>query len=153
MRPRSGYLLVASGGGHLGELHELCARWPAPRRCWVTFDGVQARGLLAGEELVFAHGPTNRSLRNLARNLVLAWRVLRRRRPAAVVTTGAGVAVPFCYLGRVLGCRVVYVESLARVSGLSFTGRLVLPVSHDFFVQWPQLAARQRRARYAGTVL
>jgi hypothetical protein len=32
------------------------------------------------------------------------------------------------------------------------TGRLVAPVVHDFYVQWPQLVPRYRHARYEGTV-
>jgi UDP-N-acetylglucosamine:LPS N-acetylglucosamine transferase len=85
-------------------------------------------------------------------NLLLAWRLVRTRRPRTVVTTGAGIAVPFCYVARLFGCRVVYVECLSRVSEPSLTGRLVAPVVHDFYVQWPQLVAQYRDARYVGTV-
>ena len=35
--------------------------------------------------------------------------------PAVIVTTGAGVAVPFAWIGRLFGARVVYVESLTRI--------------------------------------
>jgi beta-1,4-N-acetylglucosaminyltransferase len=153
VRPsQSRYMLVSSGGGHLSELAELCADWPAEGQHWVTFDSPQARALLAGCHVTFAHGPTNRSLTRLIANLVLAWRLVHRERPRTVVTTGAGIAVPFCYLGRLLGCRVVYVECLSRVSEPSLTGRLVAPVAHDFYVQWPQLVARYADARYVGTV-
>jgi UDP-N-acetylglucosamine:LPS N-acetylglucosamine transferase len=145
-------LLVASGGGHLSELAELCEGWPLEAQHWVTFDSPLARALLAGRSVSYAHGPTNRSAGKLARNLVLAWRLVRRHRPRTIVTTGAGVAVPFCYVGRLLGCRIVYVECLSRVRAPSLTGRLVQPVAHDFYVQWPELVARYRRARYAGTV-
>ena len=103
---------------------------------------------LVGRQVTFAHGPTNRSVTRLLANLVLAWRLVRRQRPHTVVTTGAGIAVPFCYVARLFGCRVVYVESLSRVSEPSLTGRLVAPVAHDFFVQWPQLVAQYRDARY-----
>jgi beta-1,4-N-acetylglucosaminyltransferase len=151
-RPGSSCFLVSSGGGHLSQLVELCGDWPVESQHWITFDTAQARALLVGRPLSFAHGPTNRSLVRLARNLVLAWRLVRRHRPQAIVTTGAGVAVPFCYVGRMLGSRVVYVECLSRVSEPSLTGRLVEPVAHEFYVQWPQLVARYRRARYVGTV-
>jgi beta-1,4-N-acetylglucosaminyltransferase len=113
----------------------------------------QARRLLSGRRVTFAHGPTNRSsLASLARNLLLACRLVRRYRPQTILTTGAGVAVPFCYVGRLLGCRVIYVECLSRVSEPSLTGRLVEPVAHEFYVQWPQLVTRYRHARYVGTV-
>ena len=146
-------LLVASSGGHLLELLQLADAFDRGRRHWVTFDKPDARALLAGESVTPAHHPTNRSLRNLLRNAMLALRLLRRLRPAAVVTTGAGVAVPFCWLGRAFGARVVYVESLARVSDLSLTGRLVRPVTHSFFVQWPELAERFSYTTYRGSIV
>ncbi len=143
-------LLVASSGGHLLQLVQLLEVWPADQRLWVTFDTADARSLLQGEQVWFAHHPTNRSLRNLLRNLLLAVRLVRKVRPRAVVTTGAGVAVPFCYVARLFGSRVVYVESMARISQPSLTGRLVYPVATSFFVQWPELQAKFSRARYEG---
>ena len=143
-------LLVASSGGHLLQLVQLLGVWPSDQRVWVAFDTADARSLLRGERVWYAHHPTNRSVRNLLRNFVLAVRLIRKVRPRAVVTTGAGVAVPFCYVGRLFGSRVVYIESMARISQPSLTGRLVYPIATSFFVQWPELQARFRRARYEG---
>ncbi|MGH3072854.1 MAG: PssD/Cps14F family polysaccharide biosynthesis glycosyltransferase [Gaiellaceae bacterium] len=145
-------LLVCSTGGHLLQLHALEAAWVGTRHTWVTFDKSDARSLLAGEDVVFAYGPTNRSLVNLGRNLVLAARLLRRLRPRVIVTTGAGVAVPFCWLGRLLGARVVYVESLSRITAPSLSCRLIAPVATRLYSQWPELASSMRRARYVGSV-
>ena len=100
--------------------------------------------------VVHAHSPTNRNVPNLLRNLGLAWRVVRRVRPGAVVTTGAGVAVPFAWVGRLFGARVVYVESLTRIESPSLTYRLIRPVVSRTYVQWPEL--RLRGALYRGTV-
>ncbi len=146
-------LLVASSGGHLLELLELADEYPPATRHWVTFDKPDARVLLAGERVTFAYGPTNRHLGNLIRNALLAFRVVLRTRPRAVITTGAGVAVPFLYAARLLGRRAIYVESLARIDQLSLSGRLVYPVATQFFVQWPELAKRYRRGRYMGAIL
>lgn len=146
----SGVLLVASSGGHLLQLSQLKAQWPRELRSWVSFDTPDARSLLDGEDVTWAFHPTNRHAGNLMRNLVLAGRVIRRTRPAAIVTTGAGVAVPFCYVGHLTGARVVYIESFARVSKPSLTGRLVHPVATAFFVQWPTLLDAFPKARYEG---
>jgi UDP-N-acetylglucosamine:LPS N-acetylglucosamine transferase len=146
-------LLVASNGGHLLQLTQLKDAWPRERRVWVTFDKPDSRSLLEGEEVVYAHHPTNRNIPNLLRNLWLAVKLVRGKRPAAIVTTGAGVGVPFCYVGRVLGARVIFVESFSRVEEPSLTARLVHPVAHRFFVQWPELLPRFRKAEYRGTLL
>jgi beta-1,4-N-acetylglucosaminyltransferase len=152
--PRSGpVLLVCSSGGHLLQLLTLRAAWEPFDRVWVTFDKADTRSLLSDEAVVYAHGPTNRNLKNFFLNLMLAVRVVRRHRPAAIVTTGAGVAVPFAWIGRVYGARLVYVESITRINELSLSGRLIAPMTHRLFVQWPELAGAVRRARYAGHVL
>lgn len=142
-------LLVASSGGHLLQLSRLRRSLPDAPWTWVTFDLPDA-AQISGDKVVFAHHPTNRNLKNLIRNTWLAFRVVRRERPALVITTGAGVAVPFCWLGRLFGAKVVYVESFARTSDLSLTGRLVLPVASRFYVQWPALEGRHRKVRYVG---
>jgi beta-1,4-N-acetylglucosaminyltransferase len=102
---------------------------------------------------VHAHGPTNRNVPNLLRNLGLAFRTLRRLRPAAIVTTGAGVAVPFAWVGRVLGARVVYVESVTRIDSPSLSLRLVRPVAECVYAQWPELLVAVPTARFAGSVV
>lgn len=149
---RDEVLLVASNGGHLLQLLQLSDLWPPDRRHWVTFNKSDAVSLLAGERVTWAHHPTNRNIPNLIRNLFLALSMLRARNVAAVVSTGAGVAVPFAIVGRVLGVNVVYVESMARVTSPSLTGRLVYPFADTFIVQWPGLQRFFKRARFYGTV-
>jgi UDP-N-acetylglucosamine:LPS N-acetylglucosamine transferase len=149
---RAELMLVCSCGGHLLQLLALREAWSPFTRVWVTFDKSDARSLLRDERVVFAHGPTNRSIRNLLRNLILAWRVVGEVRPKAVVTTGAGVAVPFAWVARLRGARVVYVESLARIEGPSLSYRLIAPIAERRYVQWPELAQALPRTRFVGNV-
>lgn len=152
-RPGAGrILLVCSPGGHLLQMRALRPAWQDLDASWVTLPGADVGRLLADEEIVLAHGPTNRSLRKFVRNLALAWRVVRRVRPDAILSTGAALAVPFFLVGRLHGCRLVYVESLTRTRSLSLSGRLVYPLAHAFFVQWPE-ATRRRKARYVGSLM
>ena len=144
------FCLVASSGGHLLELVSLKAVWEAHERFWVTFSQDDARILLEGERVIWAYHPTTRSVRNLMKNLGLAWRILRQERPDVVISTGAGVAVPFLWMGRLLGIRTIYIESLARIQTLSLSGKLLYPTVHRFVVQWPDLLRRYPRAVYGG---
>ena len=76
-------------------------------------------------------------------------------RPAAgVVTTGAGVAVPFAWIGRLLGARVVYVESVTRIDRLSLSCRLIRPVASACTCSGPssRALARGRYAERAATL-
>lgn len=145
-------LLVCSAGGHLLQLYLLASAWESIAHAWVTLEREDAR-LLAGERVFYGHGPTERNIPNLLRNTVFAWRLLRQLRPKAIVTTGAGIAVPFSWLGRLLGAKVVYVESLTRIRSPSLTCRLVRPVANRVYVQWPELVPAVRGSHYAGNVL
>ena len=145
-------LLVCSTGGHLLQLLELRPAWESFPRVWVTFDKSDSVSLLQGEQVVHAHGPTNRSVPNLLRNLRLAACVMREQRPAAIVTTGAGIAVPFAWVGRLWGVPTVYVESFTRIDELSLTARLISPIAGRLYVQWPELAGHARGPRFAGNL-
>jgi UDP-N-acetylglucosamine:LPS N-acetylglucosamine transferase len=134
------------------QLTALADAWRDVSRIWVTFDKSDARSLLRDERVVFAYGPTNRSLKNLTKNVVLACKILRQTRPRVIVTTGAGVAVPFAWVGRIGGARVIYVESLTRINGPSLSCRLIAPIAHRVYAQWPELAAAMPRAHYLGSV-
>jgi beta-1,4-N-acetylglucosaminyltransferase len=155
---RADVLLVCSTGGHLLQLLALRGAWGEFSRVWVTFDKGDARSLLAEERVVFAHGPTNRNFgllaaKNLLRNLAAALHLLRAVRPRVVLTTGAGVAVPFAWIGRLLGARVVYVESLTRIERPSLSCRLIAPVASRIYAQWPELPEAVPKARYLGSVV
>lgn len=150
---RSDVLLVCSPGGHLQQMLALRPAWDDFRHAWVALRAPDAEFLLADEVVVWGHGPTNRSVSKFLLNLPLAWRTLRRLDPAVVISTGAGLAVPFLLLARLQGRRTVYVESLTRVEGLSLSGRLLYPLAHRFFVQWPEAARHHRKAIYPGSVL
>jgi UDP-N-acetylglucosamine:LPS N-acetylglucosamine transferase len=152
-RERTELLLVCSAGGHLLQLLALKDAWEGLSRVWVCDDASDARSLLRSERVVYAFGPPNRSPRNVLRNILLAVRLVARERPRVVLTTGAGTAVPFAWAARLVGARIVYVESLSRIDGPSLACRLIAPIAERVYVQWPELAEAMPRARYFGTVL
>ena len=141
-------MLVGSGGGHLAQLLALRPWWQDLDRSWVCFDAPDARSQLSEERVAWAYSPTTRNVVNLVRNFFLAIRVLRRETPDVVVSTGAGVAVPFFAVARLMGIPTVYVEVIDRVNTRTLTGRLVLPMSSAFCVQW-----REQAQLYPGSVV
>jgi UDP-N-acetylglucosamine:LPS N-acetylglucosamine transferase len=150
--PRTDLLLVCSSGGHLLELLALEDAWRDLDRTWVSFDRGDTRYLLRNERVIFAHSPTNRHIGNLLRNLKLAWKVVRQIRPRALITTGAGVAVPFVWVARFFGVRTIFVESLTRIDGPSLSLRLIRPALSRTYVQWPDLTSRVPGSHYEGSV-
>ncbi len=146
-------LLVCSSGGHLAQLHELKPWWQERSRHWVTFRTQDAVELLAGEPVSWAHHPTTRNLPNLLRNAVVAAGVLRRTRPQVVVSTGAGVALPFFVLARLLRVPTVFIEVYDRLDGPTLTARLCSPFTTVSCAQWPEQRAFMPDADVIGPLL
>ena len=146
-------LLVCSPGGHALQLTLLRQAWEGRSHAWVTLQRDDTSTLLSDERRYYACGPTTRNLPNLLRNLRLARRLISVLRPRVIVTTGAGIAVPFAWIGRLYGSKVVYVESLTRIESPSVSCRLIGPVASRVYAQWPELARSLSRARFVGSVL
>lgn len=144
-------LLVASPGGHMLQMLALEPAWSDLDRTWVTLRSTDVEYLLRDEDVIYGHGPTPRDIGNFFRNLRLARRVLREQNPSVIISTGAGLALPFFLLGRLQRRRLVYVESITRVEKLALTGRLVYPLASSFFVQWDSLSELPK-ARFHGSV-
>lgn len=144
--------LVGSSGGHLTHLYMLKPFWQDKDRFWVTFDKADARSILAGENMIPCHYPTNRNLKNLIRNTFLAWKVLRKEKPDVIISSGAAVAVPFFYLGKLFGAKTVYIEVFDRIDGPTLTGKLVHPIADLFIVQWEEMKQVYPKAINLGSI-
>jgi UDP-N-acetylglucosamine transferase subunit ALG13 len=95
-------MLICSSGGHFKYAQSLNPFLEQFQDvCWVTFQTSTTESVLKTEKSVYwAHSPTNRNLPNLLRNLILAFKVLRHEQPDLVLSTGAGIAVPFLFIGQ-----------------------------------------------------
>lgn len=145
--------LICSSGGHFFQLYALEKFWRTENRFWVTFSKNDTMSMLKDERVFWAHQPTNRNFINFIKNLFLAVRLLRAEKPSLLISTGAGVAVPFIYVARFLGIKTIYLESITRIKGLSLSGRLVYFFVNQFLVQWPELARKYRKAKFIGQVI
>jgi UDP-N-acetylglucosamine transferase subunit ALG13 len=102
-------------------------------------DGPRSQDLIdRGERVVFLP-EYQRSAAILARHTVASIGLARAERPRYVVTSGAGHAVPFVLAARALGARVVFTETMARITSPSASGRVLSRTAALSFVQWPEL--------------
>lgn len=131
--------LVGSSGGHLTHLYMLKEFWQKRERFWVTFNKKDANTLLKEEKKYYCYYPTNRNIINLIRNTFLAIKVLKKEKPNLIISSGAAVAVPFFYIGKLIGAKTVYIEVFDRIDKSTVTGKLVYPVTDKFIVQWEEM--------------
>lgn len=126
--------------------------WGNKNRFWVTFDKEDARSLLKEERVYSCYYPTNRNLKNLIRNTGIAWQVLRKERPDLIISSGAAVAVPFFWLGKLFGAKTIYVEVFDRIDKPTMSGKMVYPVTDRFIVQWEEMKKVYPKAINLGSI-
>ena len=126
--------------------------WENKKRFWVTFDKEDARSLLNGEKVYPCYYPTNRNIKNLIRNTVVAWKVLHKEKPDLIISSGAAVSVPFFYLGKLFGSKLIYIEVFDRIDKPTLSGRLVYPIVDKFIVQWEEQKEVYKKAINLGSI-
>ena len=78
--------------------------------------------------------------------------VFLKERPDAVITTGVLAVIPICLLAKLFGRKLIYIESFAKVTSPTETGRLLYRFADRFYVQWPQMKAIYPNAEYLGGI-
>lgn len=83
-----------------------------------------------------------------ARAFAASASLLLAAQPDLLLCNGPGTCLPLCATAAALRCvgllrtRIVFVESVCRVTTLSLTGRLLYPFVDQVQVQWPALLER-----------
>lgn len=143
--------VVCSAGGHLAE--SLAAiKEVQGERYFVTFDEPHVRSTLKEEEVYYVTDP-HVSLSLYIRNAWQSLKIFIRKRPKVVISNGAGIALATCFLAKLSGSTLVYIESGARVTTPSRTGRIVYRIADLFIVQWKPLLKYYPKAVYGGPLL
>ena len=73
-------------------------------------------------------------------------------RPDVIVSTGANTSVPMCYLGKLFGKKVIFIESFAKSRGKTLSGKLVYPIATIFVVQWESMLRYYPKAKFWGGI-
>ncbi|BAV33905.1 hypothetical protein SCL_1600 [Sulfuricaulis limicola] len=145
--------MVSSGGGHLAEA--LLAIEGVPLRATiVTLRLPHTEKTLQGvgwkrDYLINPHGDPLKYLLNAWQSF---WLVVKHR-PELVISTGAGMVIPTCLIAKVLGARLVFIETAARVNTPSRTGKFLYRFADEFYVQWEPLLKVYPKARHGGVLL
>lgn len=84
---------------------------------------------------------------------VECYRILKLHKPKVIISTGSNIAVPLFYFGKLMGCKLVFIETRAHVYAKSLTGKLIAGISDKVIVQWPEMLDLYKKAEYYGTLV
>ena len=145
--------LVSSAGGHTSQLLELAESWKGNDAFWVTTSDV-IKEKLSKYGNVDVVGECNRQQPwRVFVVLMQCIRIVFRERPDIVISTGAASGCMVCFLSKLFGAKIVWIDSITNVYRLSLSGRLVRRIADLFLVQWPELAEKYDNVEYAGAVI
>lgn len=141
--------LATSSGGHIDLLYAVRRAYRDYRRVWVVQPSQRAEMLATEGERVHVLPDYDRHVvrGHFLANIVQAARLVLAERPDLVVTSGAGITVPFCVFARLAGAKIVFVETMARITGPSASGRVLSHLASCVLVQWPEAMGAYRRPK------
>lgn len=145
---------IASSGGHLEQLLMLCPLMDRHDSFIVT-EKTQYRAAFGERKVCF--------LRQINRtewafpfwmivNAFSSLRLMIREKPDAVITTGALAAVPMCFLAKLFGKKLIYIETFAKVWSPTMTGKLMYRFADQFYVQWESMLKIYPKAIWLGGI-
>ncbi|ELK44183.1 Oligosaccharide biosynthesis protein Alg14 like protein, partial [Halobacillus sp. BAB-2008] len=88
------------------------------------------------------------------KNIFKSFKIIFRERPNVIITTGAGAIVPLCFISKLFKCKVIFIESFAKVNSPTITGKLLnmFGVSNRTYVQSEELLQYYEKAIFKGTL-
>lgn len=145
--------VVCSHGGHFTETQQILEAFSGHDLFLATYHSAREAEASQIARVYFTDNIGTSVLR-MGQAMGWALMILLKERPHVIVSMGAEIALPFFYLGKLLGIKTIFIESWCRVENLSKTGKLLYPIADLFLVQWPQLLEVYKgKAQYQGAVI
>ena len=149
-------IFTSSAGGHYSELCELKELMERYNSFLITED----------HEMMQEYKKVNKSrswympagtkehlfkfLCNFPINIFKSFKAFLKVRPDVVIATGAHTTVPICYIAKLFGKKVIFIETFANITTKTLSGKLVYPIADLFLVQWEDMLKLYPKAKYRG---
>lgn len=151
-------LFISSTGGHLSELMQLKKLFEKYEYYLVT-EKTKSNEYLAedykGKISYLIYG-TKKNLFTYffiyVFNIIKSFTIFIKQKPDVIVTTGTHTAVPMCYIAKLFGKKVIYIETFANRNSKTVAGRFVYPIADVFVVQWEEMKKIYPKAEYWGWI-
>ena len=151
-------LFIASTGGHLNELLQLKVLFKEYNSYLITEKDISTQGLqIDGIKKIryLTYGTRSKILvypfvfiYNCFKSLFYYLKI----KPKVIITTGTHTDVPMCYIGKIFGSKIIFIETFANKNTRTLSGRMVYPISDLFIIQWKEMQQLYPKAIYGGAI-
>lgn len=145
---------AASSGGHYEQLmmlKPLMEKYDSFVITEKTDYGVKAEG-----EKIYYMNQVNRCEKILVWTMIQnIWKsigIYKKEKPDVVICTGVLAMIPICLITKIMGKKLIYIESFAKVTSPTETGKLLYKFADQFYVQWESMLKFYPKAIYLGGI-
>lgn len=154
--------LSFAAGGHFDQLMSLMDAFEEHEVFFVTVPSVTTNDLFKSKKTYYVrNGPKPTST-------IFDWillffyyfylifpslKILMKEKPDVLIGCGGEATLNLFYLGKILGKKLIYIESLARINDISLTGKLIYQICDLYLIQWKELLEKYPKAKYWGRVI
>ena len=85
-------------------------------------------------------------------NAFKSFKIFLREKPDVIISTGALATIPMCVFAKVLKKKIIFIESFAKITSPTLTGKLIYKFADQFYVQWEQMKKYYPEAIYEGGI-
>lgn len=145
---------AASSGGHFEQiamLKPLMNEYDS----FVITEATEYKASIKGEKMYYLHQVNRKELTLpvwMLANTLKSFVLFVREKPDVVITTGVLAMVPLCLIAKAFGKKLVYIESFAKVSSPTETGKFLYKFADRFYVQWEPMMKFYPNAIYLGGI-
>ena len=89
---------------------------------------------------------------NMFINAIKSFAIFIKEKPDLVITTGVLAMIPMCLIAKIFGKKLIYIESFAKISSPTLTGKFLYKYADQFYVQWEKMLEIYPNAIYKGGI-
>lgn len=142
--------LISSSGGHYEQLRMLKKLENEYDIFWVTEDAGYAS---TADYILLQTGLRDRKFPiKMAQNIYKTFKIWFKEKPDVVITTGTMIVLPMAIMAKLSRRKLIYIETFARVTDGTRSGKLMYKIADLFIIQWKELEKVYPNAKYGGSI-
>lgn len=145
---------AASSGGHF---EQLCMLKPLMEKydSFVLTEETSYKTMIKGQKMYYVKQVNRKEKSFILRmigNTIRSLKIYRKEKPDVVICTGVLAMIPICLIAKFHGKQLIYIESFAKVTSATLSGKLLYKFADQFYVQWPEMQKVYPKAIYLGGI-
>ena len=144
-------MYLSSCGGHLVQLIKIMKYINDKDFIFIVNDRFDIDKEMIGKTKIITHAERTswKQIINALESIIY----ILKYRPKILISTGASPAVPFSICAKIIGSKIIFIESISRVYSPSLTGKLMSYIADKLYVQWDSLQNQLPKSIYVGNLL